>query len=152
MLNAKDVVGGGIMNPTKRVGTPYDSKVLEVLNTFKAMGPWRGTVGERIDKFTWLHRELCKIFGKRVHLAFDIPADIKDWYSSGGSFHIIGVDGKEWIVLQGKLSVITFLHEWGHALGMDQWEAQEWATSIFKQVFPEQWKKLKNVGGMMVVE
>jgi len=138
------------MNPMKRVETPQDSKVLEVLREFKAMNPWKGTVGERIDKFVWLHGELCKIFNKKVHLAFDIPADTKDWYSSEGSYYTIGLDGREWMVLQGRLSVITYLHEFAHALGMDQQEAQEWATSIFRQVFPEKYKKLRNVGGMMV--
>jgi hypothetical protein len=126
-------------------------KVIAALQEFKKMDPWKGSVGERIDKFRWLHKQMNIITHKEVHLAFFLPASIKDWYNSGGSFYTME-NGREYIVLQGRLSVITFLHEWGHALGMEQQEAQEWATMLFQKVWPEKMAKLQQLPDGMLVK
>jgi len=122
--------------------------VIEKLKKFKKMNPWKGDVGERISKFNWLWEELVKIYNKEDWvLICSVPTQTKFWYSSEGSF--VDADNKV-VVLQGRLSVITFLHEFAHILGANQEEAVKWSNELFKEVFPEKWAKLKRVGDMMV--
>ncbi len=46
------------------------------------------------------------------------------------------------ILLTGKLSVITFLHEFAHALGYDEEQARKWSLTLFKKVYPVAFEKL----------
>jgi len=69
-----------------------------------------------------------------------VPDRISKWCFSGTSYAY-----KNRIVLRGRLSVITFLHEYAHILFEtgNQDKAQKWALDLFKEVFPEQYAKLK---------
>lgn len=108
---------------------------------------WRGTVEDRKKTFLRLHKFLELLSGKRVKLKFSIPAEICRWGNSGKSNYNVFANT---ITLKGRLSVITFLHEWGHALGMDEKKAQEFAVSIFSTVYPEKFNKLRKIGPMYV--
>ncbi|MEM5866348.1 MAG: hypothetical protein QXG39_00310 [Candidatus Aenigmatarchaeota archaeon] len=126
-----------------------ENEVIQVLQKFKEMNPWKGTVGERIDKFKWLFKEMKRIYNLNDwQLICAVPTEIKNWYSSGSSY----CDKlRKVIVLRGRLSVITFLHEFAHALGMSQGEARVWSESLFKKVFPEKWENLvRDSSGLMV--
>lgn len=122
-------------------------RVLEALRRFKEMGPWSGNIEQRKMKFQWLHDRFNEIFGRRVSLHFEVPNDIKLWYFSGSSYYSPLTDS---IHLKGRLSVITFMHEWGHAIGLGQREAQEWAVGLFKTVFPEKMANLTWYHGCLV--
>lgn len=127
----------------------YQVKVRNSLRAFKTSHPWRGTVEERKDKFRQLHDDLNGIYGRNVKLHFGVSEDVSRWTYSGESFYRRSEDS---ITLKGKLSVITFLHEWGHALGMGEIEAQQYATGHFKEVFPDEWSKLRlHPNGVMMV-
>lgn len=126
---------------------------LETLKEFRSMGAWSGSVSERKDKYTWLFNKLKEIYNKpNLRLEFDIDDNVKNWYGSGNSHYSMRNDV---ICLEGRLSVITFLHEFAHAIGlMKQDEANKFARSFFKEVFPEQWAKLKATEdeGLMIRE
>jgi len=132
-----------------------NKEVEKVLKTFKKTNPWQGTVGERIDKFNFLFKELKKIYDmKDWQLICAVPTQIKFWKSSRDSSVI---RAKKMIILQGKLSVITFLHEFGHAIVTEKFVrmpiekeekmVQEWAVKLFSKVFPEKFEKLKSKEG-----
>lgn len=46
------------------------------------------------------------------------------------------------ITMVGKLSIITLLHEFAHALGKDEHGATKWSLSLFKKCFPKDFEKL----------
>jgi len=133
------------MNMTSETVSKRES-VIKILKEFKTLNPWQGTYGMKSDKYIWLFRKLRKLFGlEGLKLIIAIPTEIKYYYSSGSSTY-----GNNTIVLRGRFSVITFLHEFGHALGMNQKETIEWSCGLFKEVFPEKWKKLTQQGGLMI--
>lgn len=110
-----------------------------ILQQFKDMNPWSGNIETRKVKFLWLHQQWNRIHHKSWKLIFDIPNSFTRWFFSGSSncsYHT------RIITLRGRLSVITFLHEWGHTLGLNQTDAQLYATTLFKRVFP---KKMINL-------
>jgi len=56
-------------------------------------------------------------------------------------------DGKPAVItMRGKLSVVTFLHEFAHALGRDERGACRWSINLFRSVFPEQYARLRADG------
>ncbi len=49
------------------------------------------------------------------------------------------------ILITGKLSIITFLHEFAHAMGFDEEQARKWSLTLFKKVYPIAFEKLTMV-------
>jgi hypothetical protein len=47
---------------------------------------------------------------------------------------------------RGRLSVVTYLHEFAHALGRDERGACRWSINLFRRVFPEQFARLAASG------
>lgn len=86
---------------------------LEAVRRFTAFRPWRGAVEERKAKFAALHANLCGIYGKFSMLTFGVL----DGSFSGDSSYCPSTDT---ITLRGRLSVVTYLHEFAHALGSDE--------------------------------
>ena len=114
-----------VMSPpaTFKVGT------IEAVRQFARSKPWRGTEEERKAKFKALHDELCRIYGKHTTLTFGVL----DGGCSGLSHYAVLLDE---IVLVGKLSVVTYLHEFAHCLGRDERGAVRWSVSLFRRCFP----------------
>ena len=103
---------------------------------FARSRPWRGSVEERAAKFSSLHAELCRLYEKRTTLRLDVL----DGGCSGRSFYSPFADE---IVLVGRLSVITFLHEVGHVLyGRSELKACRWSLQLFKKTFPRSFSGL----------
>jgi hypothetical protein len=125
-----------------------EEQTIKILEKFKQMNPWEGDVGSRISKFNWCFKELKKIYNKEEYaLVCSVATETKFWYSSRGSY--TDTLGKV-IVLKGRLSVITFLHEFAHAFGMDEEGARQWSKNLFKKVWPEKYEKLVEIDGLMI--
>ena len=45
-----------------------------------------------------------------------------------------------------RLSVVTYLHEFAHAMGRDERGACRWSLNLFRRVFPEQFARLRTDG------
>ena len=122
----------------------YPDELLRVMRIFAAAKPWNGSVESRKRKFSDATRMLARACG------IDEPAlafGVLDGGSSGAS-HYIPRDHR--IVLTGKLSVVTFLHEFAHALGMDEQDACRWSINLFRKCFPRQYSNLIHVGHTLV--
>lgn len=125
--------------------------VEQIINKVKEIGNrfWRGEVKDRKKAFLELHNFLNTLYNRNIKLIFNINEDPSKWTFSGNSYYS---SLEEKIVLKGKLSLITFLHEWGHALGKwKQEEAQEYAVSIFSKAFPEKFAKLQRDGYLCLI-
>lgn len=114
-----------------RDGHRYKPEVLAALRAFRRARPWRGTVPERAEKLRTLHDALCRIYGREVTLTLavgDTEAPRGNGWCSGDRRHI---------GLVGRLSVVTFLHEWAHVLfGPCERKACEWSVNLYRRMFP----------------
>jgi len=115
-------------------------EVIEALRVLKQMNPWSGSPEEIETKFKWLLEELNRIYAKETRLIFEVPKREEERYPSWESYYDRSTDT---IYLQGRYSVITFLHEYAHALGGNEIEAQAWAVLHFFTVWPEKLRAAK---------
>lgn len=124
---------------------------------------WTGKIAERKRAFAELHEEIRMHAARTTAHAFadctldlsEIPHRFSEWHASGASaFHA----AQNRIVLRGRLSVVTYLHEVAHALGCEgtdagENEAQAWASGIFAEAFPEKAARLTPLeGGRFLVK
>ena len=118
----------------------YPSTVMQAVESFAAAQPWHGSIISRKKKFLQLNRDLARACNiDEPNLGFG-PLDGS---SSGSSYYSAS---NHRIVLIGKLSVVTFLHEFAHALGFDEREACRWSINLFRKCFPRQYSRLIHVG------
>ena len=116
--------------------------VVEAVKRFACSKPYRGRDDERKEKFIALHRDLCRIYRKRTRLAFGVL----DGGDSGSSFYRPSADV---ITLNARLSVVTYLHEFAHALGRDERGAVRWSVSLFRECFPRSFARCQTDGHML---
>ena len=122
----------------------YSPAVTEAVERFAVANPWKGSLNSRKKKFQQLNGDLARACNiENPTLGFGSL----DGGSSGSSFYS---PRDHRIVLTGKLSVVTFLHEFAHALGHDEREACRWSINLFRKCFPRQYSRLIHVGHMLV--
>ena len=122
----------------------YPTAVIKSVERFAASSPWQGSLNTRKKKFQLINRDLasaCNI--EMPTLGFGLL----DGGSSGAS-HYTPIDHR--IIIVGKLSVVTFLHEFAHALGMDEQDACRWSINLFRKCFPRQYSRLIHFGHTLV--
>lgn len=118
----------------------YRNETLVALRRFKRAAPWQGDLVARMIKFRKLHDELCFIYGIDYELCFD-PSVVNNESSSQSNCNFV----TRTITLHGKLSVLTFLHEWGHVLkGRSERLACIWSVNLFRKIFPDNFDRLRN--------
>lgn len=131
--------------------TQTNADVITVLRRFKEINPWRGKCEERKAKYKWVFDELkvALELDPDWKIEFDVDPNIRNWVSSSNSYTD---HAQKKITLRGRLSTITMLHEMWHAfsLSANQHEANAFAISHFKEVFPEKMQKLSDLGGLLV--
>ncbi len=122
----------------------YSSALLHAVKEFAELKPWQGSSKSRQEKFRQLNRSMAEAY--RIE-----PPKLVFGRLDGGSTeasHYIHREHR--IVLTGKLSVITFLHEFGHALGYGEREACRWSINLFRKCFPRQYSNLIHIGHTLV--
>ncbi len=117
---------------------------LRAVLVFAESRPWAGSVEERKEKFHELNRALSQAYDiTKPELVFGRL----DGMSSGSSHYISRLHR---IVIVGKLSVVTYLHEFAHSRGMGEQGACRWSINLFRRGFPKQFGKLVHVGHTLV--
>lgn len=117
---------------------------IQAIRAFQVSHPWRGSLEERMQKMRSLLENLNRVYNRSTKLEF---ADVDDNVFSGSSAYSGFSDT---IILSGRLSAITFLHEYAHALGKREKGAVRWSLNLFREVFPKSFSKLHEVGHVMV--
>lgn len=125
----------------------YKQETIQAILDFKAKNPWKGSQEEIQAKFHWLNETLSKIYKiEKPTLVF-----LKN-FAYGSCYFYVG----NMIVIiptsTGKLSVLVYLHEFGHALGMGEPGTCKWSTNLFKRYFPEKFEKLTPKGHLLYTE
>jgi hypothetical protein len=118
------------------------------MQEFAVNNPWQGKFTERLEKFIQINARLNLIFNRNVSLSVDMPADMHVWkyIISDVSYKEAELPDKKrltMVTLHGKLSVVSYLMGFGFAMGFDRKSAGEWAETVFKSYFPEQYAKTK---------
>jgi hypothetical protein len=121
----------------------YKPECLRALRAFRRAKPWRGTVAERIGKLMALHVQLCEVYGVHVDLRF---GKINGSSSGGSSYHPLS----NVIILRGRLSVVTYLHEFGHARDYDERQACRWSINLFRRTFPRSFARCRTEGHVLI--
>ncbi len=122
----------------------YPNGVLQAVRVFAESKPWQGSLNERKKKFRKLNQALsatCKIVPPKL-----VFRQIDGSHSGASHYSKL----HHHIVLMGKLSVVTYLHEFAHAMEMDEKDACRWSINLFRRFFPRQYGKLIHVGHMLV--
>lgn len=129
-----------VLNPPLR----FKPATIEAVRTFARSKPWRGSNQQRMAKMRRLHGALCSIYGKSTTLTFE---HVHQSHQSGASCYIPALD---MIVMRGRLSVVTYLHEFGHVLGKDERQTVRWSVNLFRQCFPRSFARCRHDGHMLV--
>ncbi|MGA2441922.1 MAG: hypothetical protein ABSH08_13265 [Tepidisphaeraceae bacterium] len=122
-------------------------EIVVAVKRFAAAKPYRGSIPERIEKFRAAIVDICSAAGvEKPRLLFE-PDERQ---SSGNSCFI---PATRTIILRGRLSVITALHEIAHVLfGHSEHVACAWSLRLFRDCFPRSWSRLQFSGHMAVKE
>jgi len=121
----------------------FKKATLSAMKDFKNAKPWRGTLDERVEKFSKLINALSMIYGIKPPLLDTSSVDPSE--CSDRSYYMPLTHS---IYLVGKLSVITLLHEFAHALGKGEHGACRFSLNLFRRVFPKRWARLRFDGHM----
>ncbi len=122
----------------------YPDELLRAVRIFAAAKPWSGSMESRKRKLSDANRMMAEACGVDMPtLAFGCL----DGSSSGASSYS---PRDHRIVMVGKLSVVTFLHEFAHALGHDERKACRWSINLFRRCFPRQYSRLIHVGHTLI--
>lgn len=110
--------------------------VISALKEFKTNCPYSAGLEKRKEGLQALLDEFGVVYNMDVPvLEFTEPDEPTSFKS-----HYIAAEHK--IVMVGKLSIITFLHEFAHSQGKDETGAVKWSLSLFKRVFPRAFTRL----------
>ncbi|MFT3785522.1 MAG: hypothetical protein QM770_05080 [Tepidisphaeraceae bacterium] len=121
----------------------FRAATLEAVCRFGRSRPWNGDLAVRQAKFQVVHDELRLLYRKSTVLMFGVM----DGGCSGGSYFS---PRRDEIVLVGRLSVVTFLHEWAHVLhGPSEVAACRWSIQLFARSFPRQFERLTTDGHVL---
>jgi hypothetical protein len=122
----------------------FPQEVLRVVGNFANSKPWSGRQDDRKAKFLRLNRDLAKAFSISAPM---LEFGLLDGTSSGGSHYS---PSAHCILITGRLSVVTFLHEFGHACGLGERETCRWSVNLFRRCFPRQFSRLIQHGHMLL--
>jgi len=120
---------------------------LRAVRRFARSRPWHGDEAHRFEKFRRLNRDLALVYGIRRPLLMGERIGARDEIVRGnGSYQ----PATHTIRLVGRLSVVTFLHEFGHALGFDERRTCRWSINLFRRCFPRSFGSCRQVGHMLL--
>ena len=122
----------------------FKPRALRAVRNFRSSKPWRGRLEERQRKLRELHQQLCEAYGLAPPPRLIFGND--DRTCSGRSCFIPAMNT---IVLRGRLSVVTYLHEFGHVRGMGERRVCRWSINLFRRVFPRQYERCRHDGHLL---
>jgi hypothetical protein len=117
----------------------FKPEALAAVRIFARARPYRQSVAKRKRLVRTLCRHLSRVYG------IPMPQVVFRWSTgcSGGSYYLPAANI---IVLTGRFSVVTFLHEFAHARGADERQACRWSINLFRKCFPRSFARCRRVG------
>ena len=109
---------------------------LEALLNFRSKKPFRASKPDYLDMIQQLFLDLAKVQGHKAPAV--IHTGIWEYKKGNTNFYTPHV-----VVLTGKKSLITALHEYMHSIGYGEVVAVWWSTNAFRIIFPKAFGKLE---------
>jgi hypothetical protein len=123
----------------------FKPAALAAVRRFARSRPWRGTLAEKKAKFERLNQELAEAYG--IACPRLIFRGVEDNPTVGNGYYR---PAAHTIALIGKLSVVTYLHEFGHARGYDERKACRFSVNLFRRAFPQSFARCSTMGHVLV--
>ena len=123
----------------------FDRAALAAVRAFAAARPYRQT-NERREQ---LVRELCAALAAAYGIR--APRLVVRW-SRGSSGASCYRPLSHEIELRGRFSVVTLLHEFGHARGFGERAACRWSINLFAKCFPRSFARCRQAGHTLIRE
>lgn len=129
----------------------FKKEAVTALMTFKRKKTFKLEEQDRIEAMQVLLKDLAEAYNITAPVEL-VVSDLNGEHS-GSSYvmppmSMMNPQEKWVIVMQGKLSIITLLHEFGHVRGKGQVEAQVFALNLFRKAYSKAFEKLVVIGGM----
>jgi hypothetical protein len=123
----------------------FNRAALAAVQSFARRRPYRQNAATRKQVIL----ELCG----RLSAAYGIacPRVVFHW-SRGSSGSSCYRPALHQIELRGRFSVVTVLHEFGHARGFGERAACRWSINLFARCFPRSFARCRQVGHTLVRE
>lgn len=129
-------------------GVRFKRETIRAMKEFKSGHPWRGSVSEKKRKYNKLLKRLSRIYHiEKPKLMIAFTREDTRPLSSGSSSYTPSLHR---ITLNGKFSVVTFLHEFCHARGYDERYACKWSLNLFRKIFPRNFARMGGSGHCLV--
>lgn len=120
----------------------FNADALRAVHDLRRSRPWTGTADERRQKFARLVVALSNAY------AIEVPRLVfRENDNAGGGGKYLPLSRT--LVLGGRISVITALHEFAHHRGMGERAACRWSINLFKRVFPNEFARCRHEGHML---
>jgi hypothetical protein len=120
----------------------FKPAVLAAVRAYARSKPWRGTLEERRQKIRALYTALAAAYG------IPTPTLVFGDHGEGDSGRSCCIPAMGTVILRGKNSCISALHEFHHLLGNNEREACRWSLNLFRRCFPRSWSRLRFEGHM----
>lgn len=117
----------------------FNPRALAAVRQLARAKPWRGDLTRRWRLFLRLNRQLAAAYGYEPPLLI-LRGDGRG--DSTGSYYRRDLHQ---ICLTG-LSLVSLLHEIGHARGFGERQACRWSLNLFRRCFPQSWSRLRFEG------
>lgn len=126
-----------------RDNAKYKPGTVAAVRAFAKDKPFRGDNNERFLKMAALHIALCETYGifPRLRCGY-----LHGGHSGSSNFR----PSDNVITMEGKLSVITYLHEFGHAMGKGEIGTCRWSLNLFRRFFPRSFARLNASGHTLI--
>jgi hypothetical protein len=125
-----------VLNPDAK----YRRATLAAVRAYARAKPWRGSQAERKAKAERLLAALAASYNRpRVPALVLVPAG-GDYYRPATDTICLNETSSK------KFSIITLLHEFGHALGKDERQTCRWSINLFARCFPRSFAGLSADG------
>ncbi|MBA3776946.1 MAG: hypothetical protein H0X11_10975 [Betaproteobacteria bacterium] len=118
----------------------FNPAAIRAVRALARAKPWRGEPRIRALKIAECFESLAE--------AYNLDGLRITFCTEGADCYIPG--RREIRLHGGQLSVVTFLHEFGHARGFDERRTCRWSINLFRKCFPRSFARCRQVGHMLV--
>lgn len=136
----------------------YRPETIEMMKKFRdEIKPFRPkeysleNIKEREKKWEWLAKQISTIYQYPTPKVLVGNITERSWVTDGSSSSSSYNRMNNVITINGKFSLITFLHEISHSRGFDEVDAILWSTNLFKRIFPVSFSRLAGEDGSHVL-
>ena len=105
---------------------------------FRKTGFWRKNETEQVEILKQALNELNNAYGTNIGLEY---FNNQYFYRLTGGGYFSPSDRKIYLY---KISLMTFLHEFAHAIGYGQTDAVLWSHKVFKEALPVLYRRARN--------